>query len=81
MRYAFNPKEIPDTIEFLRQFQKYDIKLVQNPSFRELRDMEQVDVPQASHDACNTGNIATKDVEDDSEPLVKVKEPKDQIHK
>ena len=54
---------------------------MQNPSFRELRDMEQVDVPQASHDACNTGNIATKDVEDDSEPLVKVKEPKDQIHK
>lgn len=81
VRYAFNPKEIPDTIEFLHQLQKYDIKIVQGPSFRELCDMEHVDVSQASHDACNTGNIATKDVEDDSEPLAKVEEPKDQIHK
>lgn len=77
VRYAFNPKEIPNTIEFLRQLQKYDIKIVQGPSFRELCDMEHVDVPQASHDACNTGNIATKDVEDDSEPLAKVEEPED----
>lgn len=77
VRYAFNPKEIPDTIEFLRQLQKYDIKIVHDPSLRELSKMEQVDVPQASHDACNTGNIATKDVEDDSEPLAKVKEPED----
>lgn len=81
VRYAFNPKEISDTIEFLHQLQKYDLKLVCSTFFRELNDMEQVDVPQASHDACNTGNIATKDVEDDSEPLAKVKEPKDQIHK
>lgn len=81
VRYAFNPKEIPDTIKFLHQLQKYDIKIVHDPSLRELSKMEQVDVPQASHDACNTGNIATKDVEDDSEPLAKVEEPKDQIHK